>query len=158
MFFSATGISDGDLLKGVRYWGNGASTQSMVMRSKSGTIRTIDATHQWQKLMKYSALKCLGGEMFGRLYPRNDEERQAALDAGYDLDQVLTTDALVSGEDVFFSATGISDGDLLRGVRYWGKGASTQSMVMRSKSGTIRTVDATHRWQKLMRYSAVKFD
>ena len=65
--------------------------------------------------------------MFGRLYPRNDEERQAALDAGYDLDRVLTSDDLVSGEDVFFSATGISDGDLLKGVRYWGNGASTQS-------------------------------
>ncbi len=67
-------------------------------------------------------------------------------------------DDLVSGEDVFFSATGISDGDLLKGVRYWGNGASTQSMVMRSKSGTIRTIDATHKWQKLMRYSALKFD
>ena len=105
-----------------------------------------------------AALKCLGGEMFGRLYPRNDDERQAALDAGYDLDRVLTTDDLVSGEDVFFSATGISDGDLLKGVRYWGNGASTQSLVMRSKSGTIRTIDATHKWQKLMRYSALKFD
>ena len=92
--------------------------------------------------------------MLGRLCPRNDEERSAALDAGYDLDRVLTTDDLVSGEDVFFSATGISDGDLLKGVRYWGDGASTQSLVMRSKSGTIRTIDATHKWQKLMRYSA----
>ena len=71
---------------------------------------------------------------------------------------MLTTDDLVSGEDVFFSATGISDGDLLKGVRYWGNGASTQSLVMRSKSGTIRTIDATHKWQKLMRYSAFKFD
>jgi len=105
-----------------------------------------------------AALKCMGGEMFGRLYPRNDEERQAALDAGYDLDRVLTSDDLVSGEDVFFSATGISDGDLLKGVRYWGNGASTQSLVMRSKSGTIRTIDATHKWQKLMKYSALKFD
>ena len=63
-----------------------------------------------------------------------------------------------TGDDVFFSATGISDGDLLKGVRYWGNGASTQSMVMRSKSGTIRTIDATHQWQKLMKYSALKFD
>ena len=68
------------------------------------------------------------------------------------------TDDLVSGDDVFFAATGITDGDLLKGVRYWGDGASTQSLVMRSKSGTIRTIDATHRWQKLMRYSAFKFD
>jgi len=99
-----------------------------------------------------------GGAIFGRLHPRNEEERQAALDAGYDLNQILTTEDLVSGDDVFFSATGISDGDLLKGVRYWGNGASTQSLVMRSKSGTIRTVEATHRWQKLMRYSAFKFD
>ena len=105
-----------------------------------------------------SALKCMGGAILGRLWPRNDEERQAALDAGYDLDRVLTTDDLVSGDDVFFAATGITDGDLLKGVRYWGDGASTETLVMRSKSGTIRTIHATHRWQKLMRYSALKFD
>jgi fructose-1,6-bisphosphatase II len=104
------------------------------------------------------ALKALGGAIQGRLWPRDDEERSAALDAGYDLDQVLTTDDLVSGDDVFFSATGITDGDLLNGVRYWGDGAATQSLVMRSKSGTIRKIESTHRWQKLMRYSSVKFD
>ena len=104
------------------------------------------------------ALKAIGGAMQGRLWPRNDEERRAALDAGYDLDRVLHTDDLVWGEDVFFAATGVTDGELLTGVRYWGDGASTQSLVMRSKSGTIRTVDATHKWHKLMRYSAFKFD
>ena len=104
------------------------------------------------------ALKCLGGVMQGRLWPRNDDERQKALDAGYDLDQVLTLDDLVSGEDVFFSATGITDGELLRGVRFRGDGANTQSLVMRSKSGTIRKIDATHRWKKLMRYSSINFD
>jgi fructose-1,6-bisphosphatase II len=104
------------------------------------------------------ALKCLGGAMQGRLWPRNDEERQKAVDAGYDLDQVLTLDDLVSGEDVFFAATGITDGELLRGVRFRGDGATTQSLVMRSKSGTIRKMDATHRWQKLMRYSSINFD
>jgi fructose-1,6-bisphosphatase II len=104
------------------------------------------------------ALKCLGGAMQGRLWPRDDAERQAAIDAGYDLDKVLTIDDLVSGEDVFFSATGITDGELLRGVRYFGDGARTQSLVMRSKSGTIRVIDSTHRWHKLMRFSAVKFD
>ena len=71
---------------------------------------------------------------------------------------MLDTQTLVSGDDVFFAATGITDGDLLKGVRYWGDGARTQSLVMRSKSGTIRTIDATHRWQKLMRYSSFKFD
>ncbi|MET0628184.1 MAG: class II fructose-bisphosphatase [Acidimicrobiia bacterium] len=104
------------------------------------------------------ALKCLGGAIFGRLFARDDEERTAALDAGYDLDHVLTTDELVSGDDVFFAATGITNGDLLKGVRYWGNGASTQSLVMRSKSGTIRKIEATHKWQKLMQYSALKFD
>ena len=103
------------------------------------------------------ALKCLGGSIQGRLWPRDDDERKQALDAGYDLDRVLSTDDLVAG-DVFFSATGVTDGDLLKGVRYWGTGAGTQTLVMRSKSGTIRTIDASHRWQKLMRYSSVKFD
>jgi fructose-1,6-bisphosphatase II len=103
-------------------------------------------------------LKAIGGAIQGRLWPRDDDERRAALDAGYDVDRVLTTDDLVWGEDVFFAATGVTDGELLKGVRYWGDGASTQSLVMRSKSGTIRTIDATHKWQKLMRYSAVKFD
>jgi fructose-1,6-bisphosphatase II len=104
------------------------------------------------------ALKCLDGAILGRLWPRNDEERNAALDAGYDLERVLTTDDLVWGDDVFFAATGITDGELMKGVRYWGEGASTQSLVMRSKSGTIRNVESTHRWQKLMRFSALKFD
>jgi fructose-1,6-bisphosphatase II len=104
-----------------------------------------------------AGIKCLGGAIQGRLWPRNDEERRAALDMGYDLDQVLNTDDLVAGDDVFFAATGVTDGDLLRGVRYWGDGASTQSLVMRSKSGTIRIIDATHKWTKLMSYSAVRW-
>jgi fructose-1,6-bisphosphatase II len=104
------------------------------------------------------ALKALGGAIQGRLYPRNDDERQRAIDGGYDLDQVLTLDDLVSGDDVFFAATGITDGELLRGVRFRGDGATTQSLVMRSKSGTIRKMDATHRWKKLMRYSSINFD
>jgi len=104
-----------------------------------------------------AGIKCLGGAIQGRLWPRNADERRAALDMGYDLDKVLTTDDLVAGDDVFFAATGVSDGDLLRGVRYWGDGASTQSLVMRSKSGTIRIIDATHKWTKLMSYSAVRW-
>ena len=104
------------------------------------------------------AIQCMGGAIFGRLIARNDEERTAADAGGYDLERVLTTDDLVSGDEVFFAATGISNGDLLKGVRYWGDGASTESLVMRSKTGTIRKIQATHRWQKLMRYSAVKFD
>ncbi len=103
------------------------------------------------------ALKALGGSIQGKLWPRNDEERKSAVDAGYDLDKVLMLDDLVSGDDVFFAATGITDGELLRGVRYWGEGAGTQSLVMRSKSGTIRIIEAQHHWTKLNRYSAVKY-
>jgi fructose-1,6-bisphosphatase II len=97
-----------------------------------------------------AAIKCIGGELLGRLWPRNDEERQAAVDAGYDLERVLDCDALVSGEDVFFSATGVTDGDVLQGVRYQGdQGATTESLVMRSRSGTVRRVSARHDRRKL---------
>jgi fructose-1,6-bisphosphatase II len=92
------------------------------------------------------ALKCLGGVIQARLYPRTDEERQAAIDAGYDIDRILLTDDLVSGE-CYFAGTGISDGDLLKGVRYRGDGATTHSIVMRSRSGTVRLVTAEHYWQ-----------
>ena len=104
-----------------------------------------------------AALKCMGGEQQGRLWPRNDEERQAAIDAGYDLDQVLTTDDLVKGNNCFFAATGITDGDLLKGVRFTRRGASTQSLVMRSKSGTVRLVNAQHQLSKLAGFSAIDF-
>jgi len=90
------------------------------------------------------AMKCLDGAIFGRLYPRDDGERQAALDAGYDLDKVLTTDDLVSGDDVFFAATGVTDGELLRGVRYTPQRVLTQSLSMRSKSGAIRVIEGRH--------------
>jgi fructose-1,6-bisphosphatase II len=96
-----------------------------------------------------AALKCMGGEIQGRLWPRNDEERKAAIDAGYDLDEVLTTDDLVGGDNCFFAATGVTDGELLRGVHYDRSGATTQSLLMRSKSGTVRRVDARHRLDKL---------
>jgi fructose-1,6-bisphosphatase II len=104
-----------------------------------------------------AALKCMGGELQGRLWPRNDDERQAAVDAGYDLDRVLTTDDLVSGDNCFFAATGITDGELLRGVRYARSGASTSSLVMRSKSGTVRSITATHRLEKLAAFSVIDF-
>ena len=96
-----------------------------------------------------AALKCMGGQIVGRLWPRNDEERQAALDGGYDLDEVLDVDRLVSGEDVFFAATGVTDGELLQGVRYSRGKATTESLVMRSRSGTVRTVSARHDQAKL---------
>jgi fructose-1,6-bisphosphatase II len=105
-----------------------------------------------------AALKCVGGGIQARLWPRDDDERARLVEQGFDVDRVLTTDDLVSGDDVFFAATGITDGELLRGVRFRGDGATTQSLVMRSKSGTIRKMDATHRWKKLMRYSSINFD
>jgi fructose-1,6-bisphosphatase II len=102
------------------------------------------------------ALKCMGGALQGRLWPRDDDERQKAMDAGHDLDRVLHIDDLVRG-DVFFVATGITDGELLRGVQYRAGGCTTQSLVMRSRSGTIRQIDSLHSLQKLAAYSAVSF-
>jgi fructose-1,6-bisphosphatase II len=96
-----------------------------------------------------AAFKCLGGQFLGRLWPRNAEEADAARAAGYDLDRVLNIDDLVTGDNVFFAATGVTDGDLLRGVRYQAGGARTHSLVMRSKSGTVRTLQATHSLEKL---------
>ncbi|MGE0880607.1 MAG: class II fructose-bisphosphatase [Acidimicrobiia bacterium] len=104
-----------------------------------------------------AALKCMGGEIQGKLWPRNEGERKAAIDAGYDLSAVLTTDDLVKGDNCFFAATGVTDGELLRGVRFSAHGATTQSLVMRSKSGTVRLVNATHRLAKLKEYAAVDY-
>jgi fructose-1,6-bisphosphatase II len=97
-----------------------------------------------------AGIKCIGGQILGRLWPRDEGERRSALDAGYDLDETLDADRLVAGEDVFFAATGVTDGDVLQGVRYQGtSGASTESLVMRSRSGTVRRVQATHDRAKL---------
>ena len=105
-----------------------------------------------------SAIKCIGGQQLGRLWPRDDDERRAALDAGYDLDRVLTADDLVAGDDVFFSATGVTDGDVLQGVRYQGdRGATTESLVMRSRSGTVRRISARHDRGKLRALTGVRY-
>ncbi|HJM21100.1 MAG TPA: class II fructose-bisphosphatase [Acidimicrobiales bacterium] len=104
-----------------------------------------------------AALKCLGGEMQGKLWPRNGSERKAATDTGFDLDRVLHTDDLVRSDDVFFAATGITDGELLRGVRFTAEGAISDSLVMRSKSGTVRRIEATHNIVKLSEFAAVDF-
>ena len=96
-----------------------------------------------------AALKCMGGELMGRLWPRNDEETAAAIAAGYDLQKVLSCDDLVAGNNCFFAATGITDGELLKGVHYEPHLVTTQSLVMRSKSGTVRLVNARHRPQRL---------
>jgi fructose-1,6-bisphosphatase II len=97
-----------------------------------------------------AALKCLGGELVGRLYARDDAERAAAIEFGHDLDKVLRTDDLVASDNCFFAATGITDGNLLKGVHYTRQGASTQSLVMRSRSGTVRFVDAIHKPEKFV--------
>ena len=104
-----------------------------------------------------AALKSMCGEIQGRLWPRDDTERQLAIDAGYDLDAVLTTDDLVQGDNCFFAATGITDGELLQGVRYHDFGATTQSLVMRSRSGTVRFVSARHPLDKLREFSQIEF-
>ena len=104
-----------------------------------------------------AAIKCMGGALVGRMWPRNDEERTAALAAGYDLEGQLTQDDLVKGNDCFFSATGVTDGDVLQGVRYRGRKATTESLVMRSRSGTVRRVRATHDREKLRQYAAERF-
>jgi fructose-1,6-bisphosphatase II len=97
-----------------------------------------------------AAIQCTGGQILGRLWPRSDEERKAALEAGYDLDEVLDKDRLVSGNDVFFAATGVTDGELLDGVHYRGaEGAITESISMRSRSGTVRRISARHDRAKL---------
>ena len=103
------------------------------------------------------AVKALDGQILGRLWPRNDAERTAALDAGYDLERVLTVDDLVAGDESFFACTGITPGQLVDGVTFDGKGATTESLVMRGKSGTIRTVRARHRLEKLKTYASVDY-
>ncbi|MDY7041698.1 MAG: class II fructose-bisphosphatase, partial [Chloroflexota bacterium] len=103
-------------------------------------------------------LKCIGGEIQCKLWPRDENERLLAEELGLGVDRVLTTDDLVSGDNVFLAATGVTDGELLEGVKYFGNGARTYSIVMRSKSGTVRRIEATHRLDKLTRFSQIAFD
>jgi fructose-1,6-bisphosphatase II len=103
------------------------------------------------------AVKALGGQILGRLWARNDAEAGQARDAGYDLDRQLTVDDLVTSEDSFFACTGITNSQLLRGVMFDGIGAVTHSLVMRSKSGTVRTIEARHRLKKLRSFSSVAY-
>jgi fructose-1,6-bisphosphatase II len=103
-----------------------------------------------------ASIKCMGGQMLGRLWPRDEAERSAALEAGYDLDEVLDVDRLVAGDDVFFAATGVTDGDVLQGVHYTATGATTESLVMRSRSGTLRRIHARHDRAKLREISGAR--
>ncbi|MDY6812035.1 MAG: fructose-bisphosphatase class II, partial [Actinomycetota bacterium] len=135
-------ISDGDVAGAIAAADN-YSTVDMLM-GVGGTPEGI---------ITAVAMKCMGGEIQGKLWPRDDAERQKAVDAGHDLDQVLTNDVLVRGENSFFCATGVTNGDMLRGVTYRPNGATTRSLVMRSKSGTIRRIEAVHQVTKLREYA-----
>jgi len=139
-------ISDGDVAGAIS-----------AARDDSGVDMLIGIGGTPEGVIAACAIKCLGGVIQGRLWPRSDDERQRAIDAGYDLDKVLTTDDLVSGNDVFFACTGVTDGDLVDGVRYRGDDARTQSVVMRSRSGTVRIVDAIHRRHKLKQFSSIEY-
>ncbi len=129
-------------------------------RPDSGVDLLLGVGGTPEAIITACAMKCMGGVIQGQLWPQDDAERQRALDAGHDLDPdfVLSTDDLVTGDDCFFVATGITDGDLMRGVRYAKGGATTHSLVMRSRSGTIRSITSEHRLQKLRSYSAIDFD
>jgi fructose-1,6-bisphosphatase II len=139
-------ISDGDVAGAISACRPNTSTDLLV--GIGGTPEGIIAA---------AAIRCMGGAIQGQLAPKDDDERQKAIDRGYDLDQILHTEELVSGENVFFCATGVTDGDLLKGVHYYGGGCTTQSIVMRSKSGTVRMIEAYHRLSKLNEYSAIDF-
>jgi fructose-1,6-bisphosphatase II len=140
-------ISDGDVAGAI-----------MAARPDTGVDLLMGVGGTPEGIIAACAIKCLGGMIQGRLWPRDEAERAKALDAGHDLDQVLATDDLVRSDNVFFVATGITDGELLRGVRYRAGGATTHSLVMRSKSGTIRLIESHHRLSKLRAYSAVDFE
>jgi len=103
------------------------------------------------------ALRAMGGEIQGKLYARNEDELRRGREMGYDFNKVLTMDDLVASEDVFFAATGITDGELLEGVKYFSHGARTSSLVVRGLSGTVRQINSTHRWEKLRKISAIEY-
>ncbi|MEU0475520.1 class II fructose-bisphosphatase [Streptomyces olivaceus] len=140
-------ISDGDVAGSI-----------LALREGTGIDLLLGIGGTPEGIISACAVKCLGGTIQGKLWPKDDQERQRAVEAGHDLDRVLTTDDLVAGDNVFFVATGITDGELLRGVRYRSETATTDSIVMRSKSGTVRRIDSEHRLSKLRAYSAVDFD
>jgi fructose-1,6-bisphosphatase II len=130
----------------------------MAAREGTGIDLLLGVGGTPEGIIAACALKCLDGVIQGRLWPTDDEEKQRAIDAGHDLDRVLFTDDLVSGDDCFFVATGITDGELMQGVRYKSGGASTHSLVMRSRSGTIRSIHSDHKLSKLRAYADVDFE
>ncbi len=140
-------ITDGDVAGAI-----------MAARAGTGVDLMLGIGGTPEGIIAACALKCLGGVIQGRLWPQDDAERRRALDAGLDLDATLTTDDLVRSDDVFFAATGITDGELMQGVRYRSGRAVTNSLVMRGRSGTIRKIESEHQLWKLRAYSAINFD
>jgi fructose-1,6-bisphosphatase II len=140
-------ITDGDVAGAI-----------MAAREGTGVDLLVGIGGTPEGIIAACAIKCLGGVIQGKLAPRDDAERDRAIAAGHDLSRVLTTDDLVASEDAFFAATGITDGELLAGVRYWAGGATTQSLVMRARSGTTRTITSEHKLWKLRAYSSINFD
>ncbi|MGH3496688.1 MAG: class II fructose-bisphosphatase [Nocardioidaceae bacterium] len=140
-------ITDGDVAGAI-----------MAARPNTGVDLLLGIGGTPEGIITACAMKAIGGVIQGRLWPRDDAERQKALDAGHDLDRVLLTGDLVSGDDCFFVATGITDGELMKGVRYRSGTCTTHSLVMRSRSGTIREIISEHRLSKLAAYSSVDFE
>jgi fructose-1,6-bisphosphatase II len=139
-------ISDGDVAGAI-----------MAVRPDTGIDLLLGVGGTPEGIIAACAMKCLGGVIQGRLWPLDEAERRKALDAGHDLTRVLSTDDLVTGENAFVAITGITDGELVRGVRYRAGGAITSSLVMRSKSGTVRRVESEHRLDKLRKFSVIDF-
>ncbi|QBR93639.1 class II fructose-bisphosphatase [Nocardioides euryhalodurans] len=142
-------ITDGDVAGAI-----------MAARASTGIDLLLGIGGTPEGIIAACAMKCTGGIIQGQLWPQDDEERQKALDAGHDLDpeHVLTTDDLVKGDDAFFVASGITDGELMRGVRYRAGGCTTDSLVMRARSGTIRSITSEHKLQKLRTFASIDFD
>lgn len=154
-----------DLIRQIRE--AGAKVRLIMDGDVAGAIATCQDTNSIDLMMGIGgtpegiitacAMKCMGGEIQGKLWPKDEAEAEKARKAGHDLDRVLTTNDLVSSENCYFAATGVTNGDMLRGVSYRPNGATTRSLVMRSKSGTIRYVDSIHKLAKLQEYSVVDY-
>jgi fructose-1,6-bisphosphatase II len=140
-------ITDGDVAGSI-----------MAARDGTGVDLLLGVGGTPEGIITACAIKCLGGVIQARLAPRDEAERDKALAAGHDLRHVLTTDDLVTSEDAFFAATGITDGELMAGVRFRAGGAATHSLVMRARSGTIRNIHSEHQLWKLRAYSSINFD
>jgi len=139
-------ISDGDVAGAL-----------MTAWPKSGVDVLVGIGGTPEGVLAACALRCMGGNIQGKLYARNQDEVERGRKMGYDIDKVLTIDDLVSSEDVFFDATGITGGDLLKGVDYFAEGAHTDSLVMRGLTGTVREIISTHRLSKLSKISAIRY-